>query len=91
MPPSGIPAGIQGLDKAAHFFGYLVLGFLFAANQEKSRRQLLKILGWIGFYALLDEATQPLVGREFDLLDIAADLLGASVGAVAFLRSGLAK
>jgi len=48
-------------------------------------------MGWICLYAVFDEATQPLVGREFDFLDITADLLGASLGALVFLRTDPAK
>ena len=82
---------MAGLDKLAHFFGYSVLGFLFAAPKKHSGTGILRAMGWIFLYAVFDEVTQPLVGREFDFLDITADLLGASLGVGVFLRTGPVK
>ena len=91
LPPSGIPASIEGLDKLAHFLGYSVLGFLLFAVRKPEDQALGKTVLILALYSLFDEATQPLVGRDFELWDIAADLLGATSGAWLFQKSGLGK
>lgn len=74
-----------GLDKLFHFGEYLVLGVLFAraVGAPAARRAL-----WSGALlglcvAMLDELYQSTVpGREADVVDAIADVMGAAAGAL---------
>lgn len=73
-----------GMDKLYHLIGYSLLGFLLIAFliaenrfSQKRMRQCLMILI---FYSFVDEATQPLFGRDFEILDMLADGIGATLG-----------
>lgn len=80
-------------DKWQHYLAYAILG-AFAAWWWSLRRPF----GWLaaaGLFALIatygafDEATQPLFGRDAELLDWRADIIGAATGLVAFSEVGL--
>lgn len=75
------------LDKVAHFFEYFILSFLLirALRKTSSNSNPLRlacisfIISWA--YGISDEYHQLLVpGREFELLDIMSDGLGALGG-----------
>lgn len=88
LPTSVAPR--PGMDKAYHLIGYFLLGFLIKSNfafKGKFRNYpVTACLIVIGVYSLFDEVTQPFFGRQFDFLDIAADLIGATLGAWASRR-----
>jgi VanZ family protein len=71
-------------DKTVHLFGYFVLAILWilwrSAQGDSGWRRDLRCLSVIGCYAVLDEILQYPVGRTPDILDIAADCLGAALG-----------
>jgi VanZ family protein len=74
-------------DKTAHAILYSGLGFLVARafrgerTREGSAWQAVAIVVLVGLYGLTDETHQLFVpNREFDLRDLAADLIGAACG-----------
>ncbi|MEE8169399.1 MAG: VanZ family protein [Phycisphaerae bacterium] len=76
---------IQVWDKAAHASAYAVLGFLAiwsfggACGSWRMRRWAVTFAA-LAVFAVLDEITQPLVGRHTELLDGVADILGVAIG-----------
>jgi len=67
------------LDKLAHLFEYFVLTILIRLSlAEKKKSGFLKIIiAVILLVPISDEAHQLLIpGREFSLLDVAADIIG---------------
>jgi VanZ family protein len=74
--PEGEPL-YPHLDKVVHFGMYGVLAGLLAL-----RLPAAKVAALVALYAAFDETTQPLVGRDFDWLDLAADGMGALLGAL---------
>jgi len=74
---------IPFLDKFVHGVEYGVLGFLLyrAFKTSKLRRYaVLLAIALSSFYGLTDEIHQNFVpNREFDLLDLAADSVGATL------------
>lgn len=88
LPPSEMPKESLVNDKVIHFVVFGVLGLL-AAWRLAADRRLLTFRGLAAWclalvaYGLLDEMTQPLVGRTFEWLDWAADAAGASFGMLA--------
>ena len=85
--PPEIPVGIDYADKFAHFFAYLVLGFLVFASifWGKNTGTILStvfiVTGLCVFYGGLIEILQAFTGRRPELWDLAADLFGAVCGA----------
>lgn len=78
-----------GLDKVAHFCAYLVLGFLLAYAAEQLRLSWAVALGLGALYGVLDELHQSIVpGRQADIADWVADLLGTLVGVLLFIIIG---
>jgi VanZ family protein len=76
--------GPPSSDKFTHMAAYGTLAFLYWRFFESFERPLSArfVWGaalWLAVYALLDEATQPLVGRSADMLDWLCDMLGAGV------------
>lgn len=72
-------------DKLEHTLAYAGLGVLTGWAATSARRQpfIRALLQWtvaIAVFAALDELTQPWVGRDCDLRDWCADVLGALVG-----------
>ena len=75
-----------GLDKVAHFFAYLVLGFLLGGAARSSRLSLwlAVAIGWA--YGVVDELHQSTVpGRFAEVGDWFADAAGAVAGVLLFL------
>lgn len=82
-----LPGGMS--DKTAHILLYSGFGFLVArALAGRRRRAALWLMGVtllvVGLYGLSDETHQLFVPhREFDLRDLAADVVGGACGTAA--------
>lgn len=86
LPMRMIGPPLHQHDVIVHFAAYGGLGALIGWRVAHSR-------GWFGWvatawaaillWALLDESTQPLVGRALELKDWLADALGSAVGLTA--------
>lgn len=91
-PPSKDPFHAWWLnDKVLHLIGYFILGFLtvwMIGRPGSGRRWRASALGFAGLlaYAVMDETTQPLVGRSCELSDWLADAVGAGIGSLAGVR-----
>jgi VanZ family protein len=91
VPDGGIPK-----DKTVHFTLYAGLAVcLISVLEQRSRvdsaaqprRTLSRYLAVMAFctaHGYIEELTQPLTGRTYDLYDVLADCLGASLGLVGF-------
>lgn len=88
MPrPPRIPIDVAYLDKIEHAICYIALGFLgrafFGDLGKRGRAASILAIG-IGLAAgVAIEFIQPYVGRSFELADMAVDLGGLCVGALA--------
>lgn len=79
LPPEQIPSGPAGSDKVVHAFGYALLGALAVASGLRWRPAVTLAVG-IG---LVLEVAQRMTGyRSFEWADLAADAVGALVGAL---------
>ena len=85
--PGRTGASSNGLDKLEHFVGYAISGALIRRSWHLragvSGRKLWRFAPLIigGAWALLDELHQiPIPGREFELSDVVADLIGIVTG-----------
>jgi len=85
--PPEIPVGFHYGDKLAHFIAYLVLSFLVFTSLYAEKRgstvlsTILTVSALCLFYGGLIEILQMFFGRQAELLDLAADLIGAVCGA----------
>jgi hypothetical protein len=86
LPGNSIP-NLPVSDKVIHFFLYLGLGLLFTSllyglKFVSSRVKIAVItFAFIALYGLSDEIHQLfVVGRNFDLSDLLADIIGGSSG-----------
>lgn len=74
-------------DKTAHFLSYgLYGGLLYLAIwsfRPRWRTIGVMVVCIAIIYGAFDEVTQPLVGRSMELMDWVADVLGATVAAIA--------
>ena len=87
-PPS-VPAGGLPLDKVTHSFLYAIQAFLLSLAIAWEGRpgfywsRILAIVGTMALWGALDEAHQEWIpGRMMDSGDLAADVVGATVGAL---------
>ncbi len=85
LPPGNVPTAVSLNDKLMHALTYMVLGLLTRLSLRRQGPSPASSDSVVSFlivmmYALFDEATQPIVGRTFELGDIAADTCGAFVG-----------
>ncbi len=94
--PRDIPGGLS--DKTAHFLEYAGLGLLLARALGGRRwtsiplRYVAVVAVAAALYGISDEIHQLFVpGREFDLRDMAADTLGASVAGAVVWACGIIK
>ena len=83
-------------DKVFHGSAFAVLAILLAlaaaawcevrnfAASRATRRAALFALVLASLYAVVDEFTQPLTGRRFEIGDLGVDLLGAVCGVLLF-------
>ena len=74
LPPTSIG------DKVEHVLAYAVLGLLGAASSERGIKRVILGLAAFGLAIELLQTFSP--GRSPDLLDLVADIAGATVGCV---------
>ncbi|MGA9521230.1 MAG: VanZ family protein [Myxococcaceae bacterium] len=85
---SSLPAPrIVGFDKVAHFGEYAILGLLFSRAMGgygvRPRRAVVITIGLCLLYGVSDEVHQMFTPRrQADPLDLVADVLGGSAGAL---------
>lgn len=95
-----LPPAITGIlevemeDKIGHFIAYAILAVLvsFAITRVRGWQKVGLVVAFAICYAITDELHQTFVpGRSFELLDIAADTLGAGFAAIAMaiIQGGL--
>lgn len=78
-----------GGDKIAHLAAYAVLGAaVFMGANRRGAGAALATIALCTAYGGLIELIQPLFGRCRELVDLAADFGGASLGALAALWAG---
>src|SRR6185295_18305194 len=84
------------VDKVFHFTSYAGLAFLLATlgaavwsgTRGKPWARLVRylaVLPAVALYGIVDEMTQPAVGRTADPLDWVTDIAGATTGLLVFL------
>ncbi len=88
-PPAAHAPGVFN-DKLLHLSGFTVLGWLtlWRLGPRDRRSPALEAALWflaLASYAMVDELTQPLVGRTAELSDWIADLTGGALGMLAVL------
>lgn len=88
LPLTNLPK-LGDYDKLLHFAGFVYLGMMavwqvLPAQRMPERQRIWAVFLVVLAYAAIDELTQPLVGRDCELLDWVADALGATAG-IAFL------
>jgi VanZ family protein len=74
-----------GFDKVLHFFGFFVLTILLLLTfeyYELNNKYLASMLIAFGIGLVIEAVQLGIPGREFSLLDLAADTLGIIVGAI---------
>jgi VanZ family protein len=83
LPPEDVPPAFGLSDKVIHAIGYAVLGFLAVASRISWPRAWLLVVG----FGVLLEFAQGIAGyRSFEVADMVADAVGASIGvAIAIL------
>ena len=93
MTASPVPPPFPGFDKLVHFFLYAGLATLIVTGLFKARYEYKAITlflipaGFCFLYAISDEVHQLFVeGRNFDIADIAADTLGATIAILLLLH-----
>jgi VanZ family protein len=92
MPPEGLPSEppFPHADKVVHAAGYAVLAFVAAAAWTWRRTLAAGDYSWLlaglSSYAVVDEVLQmlPIVRRNAEVLDWAADTVGAAMGLLVF-------
>ncbi|HXY36114.1 MAG TPA: VanZ family protein [Planctomycetaceae bacterium] len=88
-PHVSVPDYVPNTDKILHFTGNAGFGFLIAlwisTQRAFGRREFAAAFGVIFFYAIFDETTQPLTGRDCEFFDAVADWCGGLAGLSAFL------
>lgn len=89
LPSTFVPPLFAGFDKIVHFFEYLPLGFLVSRALDAGFKKniFLITLSLVFFYGLSDEIHQLFVAtRQFSLMDLTFDIIGASAGSYLFLK-----
>jgi VanZ family protein len=89
IPKVPEPLEFRTSDKVQHLVAYATLAVLAAVTWSLAWpfgwRQALVLLALIAAHGVLDEVTQPIVGRTADVLDWFADVTGAALGLSGFL------
>jgi VanZ family protein len=94
LPPTQVPGFVMRLapDKVWHAAGYGSLAFLLYGGLrphiQRRRRTVLWVILAAATLSAFDELTQPLTGRNRDVLDFLASTGGAVVGAGAAVMVG---
>lgn len=92
IPQEFMPSQLQksGLDKLQHVVAYGTITFLFIFAIKSSPSLLSALLVFFAIIAIgiVDEVTQPIVGRQASIIDLAADAIGI---AACLLLSPVAK
>jgi VanZ family protein len=88
---SNISSCAELLDRVLHISEYAILALLTARamiwQKDVHFTSLVIVLGLTEFYALSDEFHQLFVpGRNFQLMDLALDLLGGMIGLIIYDR-----
>jgi len=91
IPKVPEPLSFRPSDKLLHLTAYAVLGGLVGLvcsqfQQLRFRVAVVLLLG-IAVHGVLDEVTQPLVGRHADVADWFADIVGAALGLGLFMTA----
>jgi VanZ family protein len=85
------PQSMVASDKSLHFSAYAGLAFLVSWNWSLRRalgwRQRIWIFVVLAAFGAIDEITQIPVGRQCDLFDWTADVLGILAGSLLFLAT----
>jgi len=79
---------IPGLDKVAHFVLFAIWIFLVAKAISERRKSIhwMTLLGVFIFVAILTEVVQQQIGRNIEVLDILADVIGLIAGLLIYKR-----
>ncbi len=84
--PQVVPVSIS--DKLMHVLAYAGLSFLlamvFAERRPIALVLYMQLLALVAIYGVVDEVLQTLVGRDCELGDWVADVIGAGVGLACF-------
>jgi len=96
MPSQDLPSvGVPHADKVAHIIEYLILGFLLIRAISGSfgniglAKIIISVIIITSLYAILDEWHQSYVpGRQCDIFDFFADLVGANIGILLYRMKG---
>lgn len=85
LPPSRIPSRGVFNDKVMHLTGFTALGLVTVWRLGSERHPIgtRRFLAWFTVlivYAVVDEMTQPMIGRSCELGDWLADACGAALG-----------
>lgn len=92
--PESLVGGKLPPDKLMHFVAYGLLGGLAAATLlaygRSDARSLARMIVVLAVAAIFDELTQPLFGRNAEVLDWVYDCIGLTVAAAAVFLSSWA-
>jgi len=82
LPPERMPH-VRMSDKLQHLFAFMILGgLLYLCVDQRIKRALLVVAIIGASYAAIDELTQPLIGRNCELLDWLCDAGGVILGSL---------
>ncbi len=81
LPPRHVPK-IRLSDKLEHLLAFMMLGGLLYLCLKPAIHRTILVVALIGAtYGVIDEWTQPLMGRNCELLDWVCDVSGVVLGA----------
>ena len=91
LPKIPKPLELNVSDKWEHYVAYAILGLLLAAWRSVCGAiawgSALRLWVMAIAYGAFDEVTQPIFGRNADLLDWRADIVGSATGIVLFVAA----
>jgi len=90
--PPQIKNPFRGMDKVEHALAYASLGFFRCLGRLEldKKRPILRVVIFLGIFGGLIEVAQIYTGRTPEMADLAADIIGAIIGAtVAFFVTKL--
>ena len=81
LPGSAVPdVGLSGIDKLVHFSLFYLWSLAIRFDFKANFKWLVGWLAGIAFSYLTEVLQQVVEGRAFDYYDIAADVIGLTVG-----------